>query len=501
MDETISISTLKDFEILKQIGKGSFGTVYRVKRKKDGVVYALKSMNISAMDKKGIENCLNEIRILCSIVHPNIVGYKEAFLDKKDSELNIVMEYVGGGDLASKISQCAKRKLLINESTIWKYFCQTLVGLKALHSMKIIHRDIKSANLFLTEDFEIIKLGDLNVAKIAKNDLASTQIGTPYYLAPEIWKNEVYSYKCDVFSLGCVLYEMAALKVPFEGNSLQDLYKKITRGLISKIPKEYSDDLYTIIKLCLTTDPRQRPTVAQLLSHPIVGSHMASLNIDLKGDQIILDKLMNTIKIDKGIYKVKIALPNKKCYRARSADPIRPIELCDQPQKQVPMPRETRKPDQQLNRNSSQNKIDNHSVTKKSDEKEKAVPLKPSIKLPPVKTGAKAMPPPPSNLKASPPKPLNPPKNDRKISQDKAGRKSVDSRDDSASKNNGEKRQNDYLERLIAQNNQYLKDKVGKIEPNNKSRKRLASADSRSVQNQGPGNFNQRRGNAPVWWG
>lgn len=81
--------------------------------------------------------------------------------------------------------------------------------------MKIIHRDIKSANLFLTEDFEQIKLGDLNVAKIAKNDLASTQIGTPYYLAPEIWDNKIYDYRCDVYSLGTVIFEMATQKLPF----------------------------------------------------------------------------------------------------------------------------------------------------------------------------------------------------------------------------------------------------------------------------------------------
>ena len=110
--------------------------------------------------------------------------------------------------------------------------------------MKIIHRDIKSANLFLSSDYETIKLGDLNVAKVAKNDLARTQIGTPYYLAPEIWNNKVYDYRCDIFSLGCVVYEMAALKVPFEGASLKDLYRKITRGIIKKIPSRYSDELY-----------------------------------------------------------------------------------------------------------------------------------------------------------------------------------------------------------------------------------------------------------------
>lgn len=94
------------------------------------------------------------------------------------------------------------------------------MGLKKLHSNNIIHRDIKSANLFLTKDFDFIKLGDLNVAKITKNNFAKTQIGTPYYLAPEIWKNNIYDYRCDIFSLGVVIYEMASLKLPFEANNI-----------------------------------------------------------------------------------------------------------------------------------------------------------------------------------------------------------------------------------------------------------------------------------------
>lgn len=108
----------------------------------------------------------------------------------------------------------------MNEKRIWFYMTQILIGLKVLHENKIIHRDIKSANLFLSEDGKNIKLGDLNIAKIVKNDLASTQIGTPYYLAPEIWNNEPYDFKCDIFSLGCVVYEMATLNYPFNGKTL-----------------------------------------------------------------------------------------------------------------------------------------------------------------------------------------------------------------------------------------------------------------------------------------
>ncbi len=231
------------------------------------------------MDKKSVQNTVNEVRILGSLNHPFVVAYKEAFVEKRGKEMCIVMEFVGGGDISAKIEQCKKRRLLLNEKTIWKYFCQILIGLKALHDKKIIHRDIKSANLFLSKDFETIKLGDLNVAKIAKNDFASTQIGTPYYLAPEIWDNKIYDYRCDVFSLGCVIYEMAALKIPFDGVSLQDLYRKINRGYISKIPNKYSSELFSLIKLMLTKNPQKRPSVADLLKHKIIQDKLEKFNL------------------------------------------------------------------------------------------------------------------------------------------------------------------------------------------------------------------------------
>jgi NIMA (never in mitosis gene a)-related kinase len=320
MQPTRSTSTYNDFEVIKKVGQGSYGTVYRVKRKSDGEIYAMKVIALSKMDTSSLQNTLVEIQILCSVDHRSIVGYKEAFLHNNNTELCIIMEYVGGGDLAEKINECRKRKLLINEETIWSYFGQCLLGLRALHSMKIIHRDIKAANLFMMQDFETIKLGDLNVAKVAKNDVARTQIGTPYYLAPEIWKNEVYSYKCDVFSLGCVLYEMAALKVPFEASTLPDLYKKITQGIISKIPSSYSDDLYAVIKLCLKVDPRQRPTIEELLNNPIVASKIKLLKRDFQGEQKELNKLMATIKFEKKLNRVNINLPATQKYRRSSAD-------------------------------------------------------------------------------------------------------------------------------------------------------------------------------------
>lgn len=336
MDETITLSSMKDFDIIKQVGKGSYGTVFKVRRKSDQSIYAMKTINISQMDKKTLTNTLNELRILCSIDHPNIVGYKDAFVEKDGKELCVIMEFVGGGDLSEKISECKKKGFTISEDMIWKYTYQILLGLKALHDMKIIHRDIKSANLFLSEDFEVIKLGDLNVAKIAKNDLASTQIGTPYYLAPEIWENKLYDYRCDIFSLGCVIYEMASLKVPFEANSIQELYRKITKDVIGRIPARYSDDLYSCIKLFLIKDPKNRPNTVTALSMPVLRQKVDSYkNCDVNTRKQPADRLMDTIVVPRNLGLLKNKLPKKK-YRAQSCRGITKPEFESTPEKKGP---------------------------------------------------------------------------------------------------------------------------------------------------------------------
>ena len=399
MDETLSPSTLKDFEIIKQAGKGSYGTVFKVRKRSDQNIYAMKTINISSMDKKTLTNTLNELRILCSINHPNIVGYKEAFIEKDGKELCVIMEFVGGGDMSEKVAECKKKRMAISEDTIWKYTCQVLLGLRALHDMKIIHRDIKSANLFLSEDYETIKLGDLNVAKIAKNDLASTQIGTPYYLAPEIWQNKLYDYRCDIFSLGCVMYEMAALRVPFEAGSIQELYKRITKGVIERIPPRYSDELYTVIKLFLTKEPKNRPNVREALSMPVLAKKMeAHIGLDVIKDKAEVDRLMDTIIVPRNLSQLKNRLP-KRLSRAQSCTSMKAEEDgAKQEQSKNEMDKLIAR--LRLNKENSEKKVEVQS-SPKLDESKRAPPLKKmDSKMPPVKNTGK-LPPmrPPVNTK------------------------------------------------------------------------------------------------------
>jgi NIMA (never in mitosis gene a)-related kinase len=124
-------------------------------------------VKLGKLNEKEKENALNEVRILASINHPNIVAYKEAFFEENTQTLNIVMEFADGGDLQSKINELKKSYRYMKEEDIWSILYQMIIGLEALHNIKIVHRDIKCANIFLTKSGQA-KLGDLNVSKIAK---------------------------------------------------------------------------------------------------------------------------------------------------------------------------------------------------------------------------------------------------------------------------------------------------------------------------------------------
>lgn len=267
------------------------------------------------MDKKKIENALNEVRIICAIEHENVVGYEDAFIDEVNKDLYIVMEYLGGGDLNDRISGLLKKKAYLREETVWRYAVQILQGLKALHDKKIIHRDIKPGNVFVSGDLGTLKLGDLNVSKIMRErEMTQTVIGTPYYLPPEIWKNQEYDYRCDVYSFGCVLYEVAALRVPFQGKNIRDLFEKIQFGVLPMLPKGYSVDLYRFIKKCLTKEIAKRPTVDQLLDDPLI-----QIRRNLFNDIWFLDGISTEIKKLKQNRK-KTGKSRKRSHRSNKAD-------------------------------------------------------------------------------------------------------------------------------------------------------------------------------------
>ena len=300
---------MNDFQILQKLGEGAYSKVYKVKRLVDNNIYALKKVKLLNLSDKEKSNALNEVRILASVKSNYVISYKEAFFDEKDSTLGIVMEYADKGDLYQKIVEHKKTAKFFEESDVWRIFIQLVKGLKALHDLKILHRDLKSANVFLCSD-GTAKLGDLNVSKVARKGLGYTQTGTPYYASPEVWKDQPYDNKSDIWSLGCVLYEMITLKPPFRAENMEGLFHKVIKGQINKIPDRFSDDLFSIVKLLLQVNSDNRPSCDRILKNVIVKKRIEYFNSFNRTDVDNEDQnLLRTIKIPKNLLFLSDKLP------------------------------------------------------------------------------------------------------------------------------------------------------------------------------------------------
>lgn len=250
------------FDIQRFLGKGSYGAVYKVRRKCDGATYALKETNVRHMSQVERNEAVNEVRLLAGVAHPHICEYYESFVD--GNKLCIVMEYCPCGDLSRYVRRRQSQGRPLAEDTIWSYFIQMAVAVEHLHSNKVLHRDIKLANV-MRRTPEVVKVGDLGVAKLLKGRLATTQIGTPHYMPPEVWKNRPYSFSSDAWALGVCLYEMCTLGVPFEARSLPELRQKVLRAHYAPIPQFYSADLGRVVRALLDPEPSTRPSVADVL--------------------------------------------------------------------------------------------------------------------------------------------------------------------------------------------------------------------------------------------
>ena len=299
---------MNDFQILSKLGEGAYSTVFKVKRIVDNQIYALKKVKLLNLSEKEKENSLNEVRILASVKSNFVVSYKEAFFDEKDNTLCIVMEFADRGDLYQKIVAHKKSAKFFEESDIWRIFIQLVKGLKALHDLKILHRDMKSANVFLFSN-GCAKLGDLNVSKVARRGLGYTQTGTPYYASPEVWKDKPYDHKSDVWSLGCVLYEMITLRPPFRAKDMEGLFNKVCKGQYSRIPDRFSDDLFKIVQYLLIVNSIQRPSCDQILQHPIIMKRIEYFKSFGSEDENEDKCLLKTIHMPKNLLFLSDKLP------------------------------------------------------------------------------------------------------------------------------------------------------------------------------------------------
>ncbi|XP_064608528.1 serine/threonine-protein kinase Nek1-like isoform X2 [Liolophura sinensis] len=284
------------FVKLRKIGEGSFGKAYLVKSKTNGEQYVVKEIGIIKMNAREREESRKEVAVLAQLNHPNIVTYRESF--EEHGSLFIIMDYCAGGDLYSKIS--AQRGVLFQEAQVLDWFVQICLALKHIHDRKILHRDIKSQNIFLTMSGRV-RLGDFGIAKVLNStvELARTCIGTPYYLSPEICENKPYNNKSDVWSLGCVLYELATLKHAFESGNMKNLVLKIIRGSYPPISPKYSYDMRGLLAQLFKRSPRDRPSINTILKKPFLRPRIQKFLSDAEFSDEFSHTVMHGVKLKK----------------------------------------------------------------------------------------------------------------------------------------------------------------------------------------------------------
>ncbi len=280
-----SCKQVPGYEVLCEIGAGTYGKVYKVREVLCGDVggggasgsgreLVLKQVRLDGLSAQEQEETTREAHLMLNIdEHANIVKHYVSFIE--EGYLNMVMEYCAGGDLAKLIRETAGRGELFSETFIWRVFVQVCLALQHLHANRVLHRDIKPDNVFLDAEGRV-KVGDLGLGRLMSSQTrhARSTVGTPLYFSPELCKEDSYDERSDVWALGCLVYQMAALRPPFVAKSPIALAHKIVNAPPKPLPPRYSSDLHFVVHRMLEKEARDRPNVAQLLNYGPTKIHL-----------------------------------------------------------------------------------------------------------------------------------------------------------------------------------------------------------------------------------
>eukprot|EP00929_Paragymnodinium_shiwhaense_P109747 TRINITY_DN7625_c0_g1_i1.p1 TRINITY_DN7625_c0_g1~~TRINITY_DN7625_c0_g1_i1.p1 ORF type:complete len:1111 (-),score=315.09 TRINITY_DN7625_c0_g1_i1:211-3543(-) len=274
------------YAAVRKIGEGAFGVAVLVEDKEGGKAVC-KVVNIGRAGPKETREAKSEARLLSTLKHPYIVRYRESFTEQaaagNGAWFCIVMDFCEGGDLTAQIEKAKAKAAKMPETRVLRWITQAILALKYLHDKHTLHRDLKPSNLFLTGTGDL-RMGDFGIAKVLCDTLefAKSFVGTPYYISPEVIQEKPYSWPADVWSMGCILYHLCALVVPFEAKNMSELSRKITMGAIPKLPAEYSETLRGLCSEMMQRKPEARASVDDLVSGQTVQDAVKALLAEKK---------------------------------------------------------------------------------------------------------------------------------------------------------------------------------------------------------------------------
>jgi serine/threonine protein kinase len=278
------------YRFIKVIGKGSFGEAVLARSKADNKRYVVKSIESATMSQKEKNDIQKEISILSGLNHPNIVRFKEHF--EEGTMIFISMEYADGGDLNQRIKERKKVPEGTNPEPfepklVMFWFLQIAMALKFLHDKHILHRDLKTANVFLTSK-NVVKLGDFGISTVLQNTVAcaKTVCGTPYYFSPELCQSKPYNNKSDVWALGVMFYEMLTLNRPFNAKNLRELLKKVVAGQYDPVPETVPLEMRQLSAALLNLNPSLRPSVNRVLEMPYIQAQLKIFSEEMQKQTI-----------------------------------------------------------------------------------------------------------------------------------------------------------------------------------------------------------------------
>mmetsp|Transcript_44944 Transcript_44944/g.74987 ORF Transcript_44944/g.74987 Transcript_44944/m.74987 type:complete len:350 (+) Transcript_44944:95-1144(+) len=300
---------MERYKLYKRIGQGTFGKIYlarlREAPEQDPLVIKVCPLPREEKERKEV---LGEVAMLSGLHHPCLTRCLESFVDQDKNQLFIVMPHYASGDLSKIIEKNKTRSSRLPEPVVLEWFVQLLLAVEHLHARRTLHHcSVKSGNVFLTAPGGVggkvaALLGDFGVARVLEHSDAgaNTQCGTPYYMSPELIEGVAYNHKSDIWALGCVLYEMLTLRLPFPASSMAELGNKVLNFAPPPLDEKYSAALRAAAVSMLEKDPKKRPNAEDLLQQPLF-QPLVKLNIERWNQDLDLESLPELAKADDSV--------------------------------------------------------------------------------------------------------------------------------------------------------------------------------------------------------